>query len=157
MYVSIPNSLTIPSPHPSSVPATISSFSETVSLCFVSKFICIISLQIPHLRDGMQLFLLCLTSPGVTVSGSIHAAAHGIVSFFLMAESCSLAYMCTASSLSIPLSMDIYQTSLCNQGCQILIVPYSRRSQKQGWERGKKKEEEHRPTMQLRTLIGGGS
>ena len=40
--------------------ATISSFSKSASLCFVSKFICIISFQIPHIRGVMPYFSYCV-------------------------------------------------------------------------------------------------
>ena len=41
----------------------------------------------------MLFLLLCLTSLSETISGSIHSAANGIISFFLIAEQHPLVYM----------------------------------------------------------------
>ena len=41
----------------------------------------------------MIFVLLCLTSLSMTISGSIHVVANGIISFFLMAEQYSIVYM----------------------------------------------------------------
>ena len=110
-----------PLPFPS---ATISSFSKSVTLLLFCKSICIISFQIPHIRDVIWYFSSSVwLTHSVTLSRSIHVAANGIVSFFLVAEQysggcvCVCVYICiytythtciyTISSLSIPLSMDI--------------------------------------------------
>ena len=84
----IPNSLTIPTNLSPIV--TVSLFSKFVSLefSFVNKFICIIFFfKIPHINDICMIFVfLWLTSLNMIVSRSIHIAANGIISFFLMAE-----------------------------------------------------------------------
>ena len=49
--------------------------------------------------------LLCLTSLSMIMSGSIHFAANGIISFFFQLSDIPL-YICT-TSLFITLSMDI--------------------------------------------------
>ena len=41
----------------------------------------------------MIFIFLCLTSLGMIISRSIHAAANGIISFFIMAEQYSIIYM----------------------------------------------------------------
>ena len=46
----------------------------------------------------MLFLLLCLTSLSETISGSIHSAANGIISFFFMAEKYSV--VCMYQSLS---------------------------------------------------------
>ena len=114
-----------PLPFPS---ATISSFSKSVTLLLFCKSICIISFQIPHIRDIIWYFSSSVwPTHSVTLPRSIHVAANSIVSFFLMAEQysgvgvCVCVYICidtciyiythtciyTISSLSIPLSMDV--------------------------------------------------
>ena len=97
VYMSIPNSLTILSPHPSSLltQQPLSSFSKSVSpflLCklldlyhFVNYFTCFLSFQTLHIRDVIFLFL-CLTSLGMTISRAIHVAAKGIRCILLMKE-----------------------------------------------------------------------
>ena len=54
------------------------------SFCFVKKFISTILIDL-HTGDMIFVFL-CLTTLSMTVSRSIHIAANGIISFFLMAE-----------------------------------------------------------------------
>ena len=51
-------------------------------------------------------FFLYFASLSMTISRSIHAAANGIISFFLWPSNIPL-YICTTSSLSIPLLMGI--------------------------------------------------
>ena len=55
-----------------------------VSFCFVSRFICIISFQIPHIKDAMWYFSFSvwLTSLSMLLSRSLYVAANGIISFF---------------------------------------------------------------------------
>ena len=91
--MSVPNSQSSPLPHPSPV-VTISSFSKPVSLFLFCKFI------LYHLFDDTPflgchtIFLLFyLTSLTVTILRSIHVAANGIISFFLMAEQYSIVNM----------------------------------------------------------------
>ena len=64
VYMSILNSLTIPSPHSSSL-AAISLFS--VSLFLFCKFTCIISFWIPHIRDVIQYFSFSVWLASLTV------------------------------------------------------------------------------------------
>ena len=59
----------------------------------------------------MIFVFLCLTSLSMIVSRSIHVAANGIISFFLWLSNIPL-YICTTSSLSIPLLMDIQVASM---------------------------------------------
>ena len=54
----------------------------------------------------MVFVFLCLTSFSMIISRSIHVAGNGIILFFFMAN--ILLYLCTISSLSISLSVDIY-------------------------------------------------
>ena len=54
----------------------------------------------------MVFVFLFLTSLSVINFRSIHVAANGIISFFLMVSNIPL-YTWTTSSLSIPLSLDI--------------------------------------------------
>ena len=64
-------------------------------------------INIPVYKQYHMVFIsLCLTSLSVTVSRFIHVAANGIILFFLWLGSIPL-YVCTTSSLSIPLSMEI--------------------------------------------------
>ena len=87
-----PNSLTIPFPlwQP-----YICFLSLWVLFCFVSKFICIISFQISHIRDAIWYFSFSvwLTSLNMKLSRSIHVATDGIISFFLMAEQYYIVYI----------------------------------------------------------------
>ena len=83
LYMSTPNSITIPSPY-SFHTATVSSFSKSVS--FLIKFISIISFQVPYVRDCICYFSFFAGLHWVTISRSIHVAANGLISFFLMAE-----------------------------------------------------------------------
>ena len=53
-----------------------------------------------------MIFFHCLTSFSMIISRSIHVAGNGIILFFFMAN--ILLYLCTISSLSISLSVDIY-------------------------------------------------
>ena len=87
VYLSLPNSLTITSPH-LFILATISSFCKSMSLFLFCKFISVISFYIPHIRDVIWYFSFSVwfTSLSMTVSRSIHVAADGIISFFLMSE-----------------------------------------------------------------------
>ena len=82
-------------PHPLGNHKRLHSLSLWVSFCFVSKFISIISSQIPHIRDGIQYFSFSvgLTSLSMTISRSTHVVANGIISFFLMAESVVYVYL----------------------------------------------------------------
>ena len=59
----------------------------------------------------MIFLLLCLTSFSMTVSGSLHVATNGIISFSLMFEYSPL-YICSASSLFNPLLMDIQAVAM---------------------------------------------
>ena len=85
--MSIPNSLTIPPPHPSAL-ETISLFSKSVHLFLFYKFICTIYFQILHLRDVIWYFSFSvwLISLSMTLSRSTRDASNDIISFFLMAE-----------------------------------------------------------------------
>ena len=61
VYMSVPNSLTIPPPDSSPL-VTISSLSLWVCFCFVNKFICIsFFFKILHISDIIQYFFLCLS------------------------------------------------------------------------------------------------
>ena len=67
---------------------------------------------IVHKHCNIFVFL-CLTLSDLLylIARSIYDAANGIVSFFLWLSSVPL-YICTVSSLSIPLSMDIQFASM---------------------------------------------
>ena len=82
-------------PHPLGNHKRLHSLRLWVSFCFVSKFISIISSQIPHIRDGIQYFSFSvrLISLSMTISRSTHVVANGIISFFLMAESVVYVYL----------------------------------------------------------------
>ena len=89
MYMTIPNSLTIPFPRQPYVHSL-----KSVSLFLFCKFI------LYHLFDDTPflgchtIFLLFyLTSLTVTILRSIRVAANGIISFFLMAEQYSIVNM----------------------------------------------------------------
>ena len=85
--MSIPNSLTIPFPHPSPL-ITIKSFSKSVIMFLFCKQVRLCHFFLDSVYKGYHtVFLsLWLTSLRMTISSSIHVAANGITSFFLMAE-----------------------------------------------------------------------
>ena len=58
--MSIPNSLTVPDPHPPCWQSYVHSLSPSESLCFVNMFICIILFLILHIRCHKTFLLLCL-------------------------------------------------------------------------------------------------
>ena len=80
-------SMSIPNyPFPPTFPA---GNHKLVSLRKISLWVvCIISFQIPHVRDVICYFSFSvwLLSLNMIISRSIHDAANGIISFFLMAE-----------------------------------------------------------------------
>ena len=85
-----------------------------VSFCFVSDFICIISFQIPHIRDVICYFSfsIWLTSLNVTISRSICCCKW---IYFILFNGWVIFHCINVphlSSLSIPLSMDSYVASV---------------------------------------------
>ena len=95
-----------PLPFPS---ATISSFSKSVTLLLFCKSICIISFQIPHIRDVIWYFSSSVwLTHSVTLSRSIHVAANGIVSFFLVAEQYSGVCVCVFIYVYIHTHIHVY-------------------------------------------------
>ena len=69
---------------------------------FVNRFICTIFLDSTYKRYHMVFVFLWLISLSMTISRSIPVAANGIILFFLWLSNIPL-YICTTSSLSIPL------------------------------------------------------
>ena len=81
-HLLIPNSHSIPS----LIPLPPDNCRSVLCFCFIDKFICVI-FQIQCLSGIMYLsFSFWLTSLSMIISRSIHIAASGIISFFLMAE-----------------------------------------------------------------------
>ena len=111
VYMTFPESLTIPSPWQPEVRF----LSLWVSFCFVSKFVCIISFYIPHIKDVIWYlsFSVWFASLSRTLSGSIHVLQIALFHSFQWLSNITL-YTCTytTSSLSIPkqLGMDLRQT-----------------------------------------------
>ena len=65
--------------------ATINFFlSLWACFCFKSRFVCIVSFQIPHIRNVIwySSFSVWFALLSMTISRSIHVAADGIISFF---------------------------------------------------------------------------
>ena len=65
----------------------------------------------------------------MAISRSIHVAINGIFLFFFIAE-CIPLYLCTTSSLSTPLSMDIQFASICcccsvTHGVSLFATPWT--------------------------------
>ena len=73
---------------------------------FVNKFICIIFLDCTCRWYHMVLVFVCLSLLSVIISRSIPVATNGIISFLLGLSSIPL-YICTTSSLSIHLSLNL--------------------------------------------------
>ena len=73
---------------------------------------------ITHTHCNIFVFL-CLTLSDLLylIARSIYDAANGIISFFVWLNSIPL-YICTKSSLSIPLSMDIFRLLPCMGYCK---------------------------------------
>ena len=73
---------------------------------------------ITHTHCNIFVFL-CLTLSDLLylIARSIYDAANGIISFFVWLNSIPL-YICTKSSLSIPLSMDIFRLLPCIGYCK---------------------------------------
>ena len=79
--MSTPNSLTILSPH-----FLLGNHMFILSLwvCFVNKFICVISFQIPQKAESSHFsFFVWLTAFSMPVSRPSHVATNGVTSFFL--------------------------------------------------------------------------
>ena len=83
VYASILNPQFIPTPSPPLVTKFV--LYMWLYVCFLNKFICIIFSRF-HIQTILFVFLFWLTSLGMTISGSIHVSANGIVSFSLMVE-----------------------------------------------------------------------
>ena len=106
LYMSIPNSLTIPCPI---LPAGNHKLllSLWVCFCFVSKFICITSFWIPHIRDVTWYFSFSDLLRSVWHSlGPPMLLQRALLHSFYEWLSNSPLCICT-TSLSIPLLMDI--------------------------------------------------
>ena len=100
-----PSSLFLPSNLSTLV--TLRLFSKPVSLfLFCYKFICIIFFRLHIQLISYGILFVWFTSLSMIISKYIHVAANGIISFLFMAEQYSFD-VCTKSSLSIALSMDI--------------------------------------------------
>ena len=95
--LSVHPTVTLPlCPHVCSLYICANRFISTTSLS--TPYICV---NICHLFFSFWLTSLCLT-----ISRSIHTSLHGPISFFLWVSNILL-YICTTSSLSVRLSMDI--------------------------------------------------
>ena len=126
IYMLLPDSCFIPHPHHSPL-VTMFVFSVCESIYFISKFICITFLASTY--KWYHMIFVFVISLRMIISGCIHVAANGIISFFLWPSNTPL-YICTASSLSIHLSMDTQVASmtwllwivlLWTQGCMYLF------------------------------------
>ena len=94
-------------PYQSPCPFPLATISHllSLSLCFVSKFICVISFWIPHLKDVTWYF-----SFSVLLHSVWHSIGPSVLLQMLLLHSFKWLnniplYICTTSSLSIPLSM----------------------------------------------------
>ena len=93
--ISNPNLQCIPTP-PSPCLIWKPCFSESVGqYLFCQELHCVLFLKIPHVSDSIWWWgiTVWLTSLSMIISGSIHVAVNGIISFLLMAESYSIVYM----------------------------------------------------------------
>ena len=108
MYMSIPISQFIPPPLP---PGNHVCFLHLwLCFCFENKLICTLFLDSIYKHYLAIFVFLCLPSPSIKISRSTHA--NGI--FFLWLSNIPLyIYICTTSSLSSPLLMDILVASMC--------------------------------------------
>ena len=89
VYMTIPNSLTVPFPRQPYVYSL-----KSVSLFLFCKFVLYhLFDDAPFLGCHTVFLLFCLTSLTVTISRSIRVAANGIISLFFMAEQYSIVHM----------------------------------------------------------------
>ena len=106
VYMSLPNSLIIPSPYPSPLQSCrFHSLNLWVCSCVVYRFICIISFQILHIKDIIWYFSFCIWLHSACQSlGPRMSLQTTLFHSFSWLRSIPL-YICT-TSLSIHLSMD---------------------------------------------------
>ena len=108
--------------------ATTNLFSTFVILvCFTDRFICVI-LQIPQRSDNIWYLFFWHVSLNMIISSCIHITTNSIISFLWLSR--IPLYICTTSSLSVHLLMDLYAVSmfwllwivlLWTQGCMYLF------------------------------------
>ena len=109
-----PDLLTYPSLHPT-VPLwcpEVTFLSLWVCFCFVDKFIDT-DFSVRPLSDILGYLSFSIWLPAITmiIARSMHVAGKGIISCSFIAESYAIVYLCTVSSLSIHLPVDVLVAS----------------------------------------------